>query len=240
MMTLDPVIYPLGEDGLLVEFAPKLSMQANAAAIACRDDLASLGLEGVIEVGSTLKSTFVRFDPFVLSHDVVEAAVRGVLAARDWGAVEAPVARRWRLPSCFDGEFAPQLAEFAGLAGRAPEDLVAELAETPLRVLALGFAPGMPYLGELPAHWDVPRLTALTPRVPAGAITAAIRQIVLFAVPSGTGWRQIGQAAWRGFDPDGAGPHLTAGDVLRFEPVGADAFAAHMAAGGGLIPEGAL
>lgn len=237
MISLDPQIYPLGEDGLLVEFAPALSMRANAAAIACRDAVSALGLHGLVEVGSTLKSTFMRFDPAVLSHERAEAALRDVLGQKDWSEVEAPVAQAWRLPSCFEGDFAPQLQEFAGLAGRSAGDLVDELAATPLRVLALGFAPGMPYLGMLPEHWDVPRQSALTPRVPVGAITAAVRQIVLFAVPSATGWRQIGQAAWRGFDPDGAGPHLTAGDVLRFDPVSSDAFANHLKSGGGLIAE---
>jgi allophanate hydrolase subunit 1 len=237
MTKIDPVLYPLGEDGLLVEFAPALSMQANAAAIACRDAVSALGLDGVVEVGSTLKSTFMRFDPAVLSRGRAEAALRDVLGQEDWSRVEAPAARAWRLPSCFDADFAPQLEEFAGLAGRSAADLLDELAATPLRVLALGFAPGMPYLGELPAHWNVPRQSGLTPKVPVGAITAAIRQIVLFAVPSGTGWRQIGQAAWRGFDPDGSGPYLSAGDVLRFDPVGPEAFADHLAAGGGLLED---
>lgn len=195
------------------------------------------GLDGVVEVGSTLKSTFMRFDPVVLPHARAEAALRDVLGHQDWATVEAPVARAWRLPSCFDGELAPQLEEFAGLAGRPSGDLVEELAATPLRILTLGFAPGMPYLGMLPENWDIPRQNALTPRVPVGAITAAVRQIVLFAVPSATGWRQIGQAAWRGFDPDGVGAHLTAGDVLRFDPVSSDAFADHLKSGGGLIAE---
>lgn len=46
MTKIDPVIFPLGEDGLLVEFAPALSMQANAAAIACRDAVSALGWTG--------------------------------------------------------------------------------------------------------------------------------------------------------------------------------------------------
>ena len=40
------------------------------------------------------------------------------------------------------------------------------LSEARVRVTALGFAPGQPYLGELPEAWDIPRQQALTPKVP--------------------------------------------------------------------------
>lgn len=235
-----PTLHNLGEDGLLVEFGASLTMEANAAAIAFRCALEGLRLRGVTEVGSTLKSTFICFDPVALPHTQIIPRIKELMADRDWHKAPLPEARHWELPSCFDGSFAPQLAEFSKLSGISESDLIAQLSATPLRVLALGFAPGMPYLGQLPEGWNVPRQTSLTPQVPVGAITAAIRQIVLFAVPSSTGWRQIGQAAWRGWDASG-GPEqfMTAGDTLRFAPCDEGAFRAHLAAGGHLVERSA-
>jgi allophanate hydrolase subunit 1 len=88
-----------------------------------------------------------------------------------------------------------------------------------VRVLAVGFAPGQPYLGPLGEEWNLPRLKALQ-QVPAGALVQAISQFVLFTGPAPTGWRHVGQTAFRCFRPDGAVPiPLTPGDEVVFTPV---------------------
>ncbi len=90
----------------------------------------------------------------------------------------------------------------------------------------IGFAPGQPYLGELPQAWDIPRQTDLTPRVPEGAVTVAIRQIVLFAVSSPTGWWHLGQTTLQLFRPEAEMPFLLRpGDEVQFDSVDAERFA---------------
>jgi len=87
-------------------------------------------------------------------------------------------------------------------------------------VLTIGFAASQPYLGTLSEEWDLPRQTALTPRVPQGALVQAIRQFVLFTAPAPTGWRHVGQTGLRLFRPESEDPFaLRAGDELIFEPV---------------------
>jgi inhibitor of KinA len=88
----------------------------------------------------------------------------------------------------------------AGLDAEAAAEAICPSAR--LRVLAIGFAPGQPYLGELPERWALPRQTGLTPEVPEGAVTVAVRQVVLFANPSPTGWRWVGRTAFRCFRPE--------------------------------------
>ena len=48
----------------------------------------------------------------------------------------------------------------------------------------------------------MPRTSTLTAEVPAGALVTAVRQLVLFANPSPTGWRQIGMSAFKPFAPE--------------------------------------
>ena len=77
----------------------------------------------------------------------------------------------------------------------------------------------MPYLGELPPDWDIPRQTQLTGQVPAGGLCVAIRQLVLFPVATPTGWRHIGQTAFRLFRPEADQPFmLRPGDEVLFPP----------------------
>ena len=128
--------------------------------------------------------------------------------------------RRWTIPAAFGGVAGPQLAEVAALAQCHAEQARRQLLETELRVLAIGFAPGQPYLGLLPPNWNMPRQAGLTPQVPAGALVVAVRQIVLFANASTTGWRQVGQCGFRPFMRDRSTPFaLQPGDAIRFTAV---------------------
>ena len=224
-----PVVVPQGADGLVVRFADRLGEAANRAAIALSSALADGTVPGVSEVSSALASVYVRID-----GDVVEVrdAVARLVAARDFTLSGLPTGRmRWHMPAAFGGAAGPMLEATARQAGHTPEQAVASLTANPLRVLAIGFAPGQPYLGELDPEWDIPRLSELV-QVPRAALVVAIRQVVLFANPSPTGWSHIGQTAFQCFRPDSdhAFP-LSPGDEILFEPVSADDLASLRATG---------
>jgi KipI family sensor histidine kinase inhibitor len=223
-----PRLHRMGEAGLLVEFGDRLSMEVNAAVLAFRAAVEAEAWPGVAETATSLKSVFLRFEPEILAHAALEARVSALLAARDWMAVGLPRGRRrWHVPTVFGGSHGPQLEEAAGLAGLSPKDAVAGIAANPLRVLTIGFSPGLPYLGQLPEAYDIPRKTDLNPHVPAGGLGLAIRQMVLFPVGTQTGWRWIGRAAIDVFGQATARPFpLTAGDEILFTPVGPTEFEA--------------
>lgn len=216
-----PLIQTVGLDGLLVSFAERLSEPANRAALAFRAAVAAAGWPDMSETSTSLVSTYLRFDPVTADRDDLIARLQALLESRDWTAADLPAGRRlWHVPTCYDPEVAPHLAEAAQMAGLAVDQAVEQLSTTRVRVQTIGFAPGQPYLGELPAAWDIPRLTSLTERVPAGALTVAIRQLVLFSIPSPTGWRQVGQTVLPLFRPERAAPFLLSpGDEVLFEPV---------------------
>lgn len=221
---MTPQLHRMGEAGLLAEFSTDLTLESNGAALAFRAALAEAALPGVEEVSSTLKSVFVRFDPEALPHEALEAQLSQMLTSQDWFAAPLPEGRRlWRLPTAFGGAEGPQLGEVADLAGLSEAQTIEAITAARLRVLTMGFAPGQPYLGQLPHAFDIPRQSALTPQVPRGAVVLAIRQIVLFAVSAPTGWRQVGLSSFRCFRPD-ADPAiaLRPGDEVCFVPASAD------------------
>ena len=219
-----PQIRTAGYDGFVVSFGERLSDAANSAALAFRDAVENAGWEGVEESSTSLVSAYLRFDPLVCDHDTMRKSLSGLLQDRDWYAAPLPTGRRlWRVPTVFGGEAAPQLDEASKLAGLSAAGAIASISATRVRVQTIGFAPGMPYLGELPPEWDIPRQTDLTAQVPAGGLCVAIRQLVLFPVATPTGWRHIGQTALKLFRPNSAEPFLLRpGDEVLFEPTGAD------------------
>lgn len=222
-----PQIRTAGYDGYVVSFGDRLSGTANSAALAFRDAIETAGWDGVEESSTSLVSAYLRFDPLICHHDDMRAALQALVQDRDWYAAPLPTGRRlWRVPTVFGGETAPQLAEAAALAGLSEAEAIASISAMPVRVQTIGFAPGMPYLGELASAWDIPRQTKLTAQVPAGGLCVAIRQLVLFPVATPTGWRHIGQTALDLFRPDTGEPFLLRpGDEVLFDPTDPDTFA---------------
>lgn len=221
-----PRIEPLGLDGVIVRFGESLSEPANRAALAFRAALERDAPAGVEEISTSLVSTYLRFDPLFLDLGALTAQLTERLRAEDWYAAPLPEGRRLiRIPTVYGGDLGPQLEEAAQMAGLDLETAMASLAQARVRVTAIGFAPGQPYLGTLPEAWDIPRQSGLTPRVPEGALVVAIRQFVLFAVSAPTGWRHVGQTAAPLYRPDSDRPFLLrAGDEVIFDSVPREAW----------------
>lgn len=218
-----PELRPLGVDGILVRFARNLTEAANARALAFRDRMQAAGIAGVTEVASSLVSVRVGFDPAATNRHDVTAAIRTVLAMPD--TPDTTPKRLWRIPAAFGSDFAPQLAEAAALAGRTQTQAIAEIEASVVRVMAIGFAPGQPYLGMLPDHWDIPRQSNLTASLPRGALITAVRQLIIWAADAPTGWRHIGQTAFRVYRPETAQPFaFEPGDAVQFHAVSDAAF----------------
>lgn len=223
-MTDAPLIRTLGLSGLLVTFARALNPAANRAALALRAAVEAEGWPEVAETTSSLTSVFLRVDLLAGDMAALETRLRALVDSRDWGAAPLPSGRRlWRIPVTLEGTGAPQLDEAAALAGMTAAEARASIAAARVRVLTIGFAPGQPYMGELPEAWNIPRQEGLTAQVPRGALVVAIRQLIIFSGPTPTGWRHIGQTGFHCFRPDAADPFpLAPGDEVTFDVVRPD------------------
>lgn len=216
-----PRIRTVGVDGMLVSFADTLTEPANRAALAFRTAVAEQGWDGIEELSSSLVSAFLRFDPLQLSHEQLQRWLTDLVGRQDWYAAALPSGRRlWRIPTVFGTDLAPQLGTAAAAAGMTEAEAIASLASARVRVQTIGFAPGQPYLGALDAMWDIPRQTQLSKQIPKGALAVAIRQLVLFSVPTPTGWQHVGQTAVDLFRPDADTPFLLQpGDEVEFPQI---------------------
>jgi len=213
-----PRVLTVGLDGLLASFGDTMAEQSNRAALAFRSAVENLDMEGVIETSATLASAYIRFDPIILPHAEIRAHVRRLIQERDWYTAPLPTGRRlWQVPTVYGSALAPQMDEAAAAAGLSTPEAIRRLSETRVRVLTIGFAPGQPYLGPLGPEFDIPRLKELNPMVPEGALVLAISQFVLFSGPTPTGWRHVGQTAFRCFRPEAEKTFaLRPGDEMQF------------------------
>ena len=220
-MTDYPRISSVGLSGVAVTFADAMDQRANLAAIALRAAIDSENWPEVSETSSTLVSTFIAVDLVETSYEDIHNRLKNLLKSRNWLEAAPPKGRKlWTLPMCFGGKRAPQLQDAATAAGLSLKNAKTSLANSRTRVITVGYAPGQPYLGPLPEAWNIPRQSELTPQVPAGALVVAIRQFVLFTAAMPTGWRHVGQTAFRTFDPNRETPIVfTPGDEVRFAEI---------------------
>jgi inhibitor of KinA len=206
-----------GDRALVVEFGDRIDRALSAEVLRLDASLRSRGLAGVVETVPTFRSVMVHYDPLVTARAALEHAIASLLV-REPGARSAGTL--WRVPVCYDGAFAPDLAEVARLTGLTPGEVVALHSRTRYHVYMLGFLPGFPYMGDLPARLALPRRADPRVRVPAGSIAIATTLTAIYPYESPGGWHLIGATPIRLFDPEATPPALFApGDAVQCEPV---------------------
>lgn len=212
-----PEILPHGQDGITLRLGLTPQEGTVGAVLKLRTALETAALHGVEEIAGSLTSVFLRFDPARVTRAELMEEAAAIARTADLAEATLPApARRWTIPVVIGGDHGPQFADMARATGLTQEAARDALLSARLRVLAIGFAPGLPYMGLLPPEWDVPRLSEITPNVPKGALVAAVRQVIIFTNDTPTGWRHIGQTAFEGFDTARKpATLLTAGDEIR-------------------------
>jgi inhibitor of KinA len=213
----------VGDRALVVEFGDAIDRGLSREVLRLDRVLRAALPAGVVETVPTFRSLMVHYDPLSTSRVDLEQVIIGLLD-RDEGT-DAD-ARLWHIPVCYEGEFAPDLAEIARLTGLPPSAVVALHSGARYHVYMLGFLPGFPYLGDLPAALALPRRADPRVRIPAGSIAIATSLTAIYPYESPGGWHLVGATPIRLFDPARTPPALlAAGDAVLFEPIDAVAFA---------------
>ena len=214
-----------GDRALVVEFGDRVDRALSEAVLRLAASIRSSGLSGVIETVPTFRSLMVHYDPLVTGGAALERAITSLI---DRGPGRRCAGTLWRIPVCYEGEFAPDLADVARLTGLTPREVVTRHAGMQYHVYMLGFLPGFPYLGDLATELALPRRADPRLRVPAGSVAIATSLTAIYPYESPGGWHLIGTTPIRLFDFKRARPALlTPGDSVIFEPIDAAAFATH-------------
>jgi 5-oxoprolinase (ATP-hydrolysing) subunit B len=238
-MTPYPRFIPAGDMGLVVELGDDLSLRTNARVRALDRLVTAASIVGVIEILPTNRSLFVTYEPLVVTARDLERALRALVREIP-DAPEEPAGRSWLIPTVYGGDFGIDLAPVATSLGFSESELVARHAAQDYRVFMIGFQPGFAYLGALDPSLGVSRRDVPRPVIPAGTVSIAGAQTVINSVAAPSGWNLIGRTPVRLFNPDRSPPFLlAAGDLVRFKPVPAEAWAAldTSAASGEIVAE---
>ncbi len=238
-----PRLLPLGDGAVTLQFGPALTDAVHAQVMGFVQVLAAAQaqgqLQGVTEWVPAFASVTVHLADAASEAAAEQRDTQLLALARSAPAVQT-AGRRWLLPACFDEDLAPDLAALAATKGLTVPQVIEHVTATPLRVYMLGFLPGFPYMGNLPAAVEVPRLASPRKEVPERSVAVAGRLCAVYPWASPGGWHLIGRTPVRVFDTAQPEPALLrAGDELRWQPVNRDHFEAleARAASGQLNPQ---
>src|SRR5262249_6395078 len=105
------------------------------------------------------------------------------------------------------------------------EEVIRLHTSTEYTIYAIGFCPGFPYLGYLPAALcGVPRLESPRLRVEPGSVGLTGRQTGIYTEERPGGWNLIGRTPLQLVDVAGGYFPLRTGDRVRFEAIDVVAF----------------
>jgi len=201
-------ISPLADVGLIVAFdgeteALRYARTLNRALPAWVEDV----VPSYRTVGIVLR-------PGSISIDDAKVWLEGVRPDR----LETSVGALHCIPCCYEMQLDMQLVTHA--TGCTSAEVVALHTSIEYPVYAIGFCPGFPYLGGLPAKLEgVPRLPRPRLQVLPGSVGLAAKQTGIYPLARPGGWNLIGRTPLLLVDEADDYFPIRPGDRLRFTAI---------------------
>lgn len=183
-------IHFAGDQALLVEFEPEISIQVNMKVRALQYAMETLHLPGVVELVPTYRSLLIHYNSTSLSYRILTQVVEEQMERL--GEVKLPKGIVTEIPVLYEGEYAPDLEEIARIENKTVEEIIRIHSQSNYFVYMLGFAPGHPYTARFKNPFSFKRRSTPRVSIPGGSIVVqlALSDIIPFEQPCG--WNIIG------------------------------------------------
>ena len=234
-----PVWFACGDTGLLLDFLgygpglgqaaipttdrANLTRKARQLGQMMREKTNSGTFHGLTDVVPGLCSVLFHYDPVIITAAELKQIVSLQFEKLDLS--QQTPARLWRLPVCYEEEFAPDLKDVVSKANLTSDEVIALHTSKILEVAIMGFLPGLGYLTGVDDALHLPRRSVPRTFVPQGSVGLAMDQTVIYPLNSPGGWNLIGRMPIPLFDQKRENPILfSAGDQVSFYAVNADKY----------------
>jgi KipI family sensor histidine kinase inhibitor len=210
---------PVGDAALTIEFGNEVAPELNDQVIALDITIAAAGLAGIVETVPSYRSLLVCYDPLEVSYHQLVVAVRCLLSRS--ASLPPKRSAAWNVPVLYEPPYCDDLPEVAQRLGLTEQQVIGIHTAAEFHVYTIGYAPGMPYLGGVPASLHLSRREVPRPRVLAGAVMIGGVQACIVPTTVPSAWYILGQTPLRPFDLTRPDPFLfRPGDRIRFRRVG--------------------
>ena len=230
-------IFPLGDSAITIDLGNCIEEQFNRRALAIHDWLQANRFSGFLDIIVAYSSVSIYYDPTIVrcsklnQSNGVYYGLEGLLI-RAWEETDETTDETsegqeaagagghfFRIPVCYEGEYAPDLDGVASEKGLSQEEVIGLHTSVIYRVYMVGFLPGFPYMGRTDARLEIGRKKQPVSVKPGGVGIAGV-QTGIYPLNSPGGWQIIGRTPIPLFNLQEDPPiRVQAGDSVQFYPV---------------------
>lgn len=212
-----PFCTPVADHALLVTLGDVIDDEISASVMALDRALTNMPPLGFRECVPAFVNLLVEFDPLLTDHTQLCKAIAGLVREASTAQVDG---RSHEVEICYEGVFAPDLADVALTTGLSVEEVVNCHLHGDYQVRMYGFAPGYAYMSGVPKGIQTPRKTVVLRDIAAGSVISAGPQCLVTTLTMPTGWSIIGRSPTRILTGDDSSPFLfEVGDRVRFKRI---------------------
>jgi KipI family sensor histidine kinase inhibitor len=204
-----------GERSILIEWPSKIDKTILEDLIFYKEKLEKFIYKEIIYINSAYNSILISY------NSVIENIYDDVLVLKDIYSSEINVIAKpstlWRIPVCYDDEFAIDLAAISSHKKLSKKEIITLHSNAIYTVFFIGFLPGFLYLGGLIDTLYFPRKSTPRLHIEKGAVGIGGTQTGIYPNESPGGWNIIGNSPINFFDCNKEEPCFAkAGDKIQF------------------------
>ena len=223
-------IYSIHNHALTIEFSKEISEDANRMVMALKDAIEANPFEGFIECVPAYGSLGMYFSESCRLYVVRKYIDEIINTCLDYShsIITKPSTNNIQpitIPVCYHPSLGIDLDWVSSYLNLSVEEIVSLHTSISYRVYMIGFIPGFPYMGTLPAALEVPRKQTPSIKIPMGSVAIAGKQTGIYPAEVPGGWQVIGRTPLRMFDK--TKEHcsvLNAGDIIQFKSITLEEF----------------
>jgi inhibitor of KinA len=207
-----------GERSILIEWSSKIDKTILEDLIFYKEKLEKALYKEIVYINSAYNSILISY------NSVIENIYDDILVLKDIYSSEINVIAKpstlWKIPVCYDAEFALDLGDISITKKISKQDIITIHSEVIYTVFFIGFLPGFLYLGGLNRAINFPRKSTPRLQIEKGAVAIGGNQTGIYPCKSPGGWNIIGNSPIIFFDVTKNPPcFANPGDKIQFYPV---------------------
>ena len=224
-----PRLYEIHDQALTIEFSTSISEEVNAMVMKMHASLEQSPFEGFIESVPAYSSLTAYFN-----EHVSIANVEATLLQRYTQCVESFSSTnsdhtiqsiKHIIPVCYDSSYGLDIVAVAEEKNLSIDEIIELHTSQLFRVYMIGFVPGFPYMGTLPAILETKRKNVPRLEVPKGSVGIAGLQTGIYPATIPGGWNILGRTPINLFDKTKEPcSFLRAGDLVQFQSITKEEF----------------
>jgi len=121
-MTLTPELRPIADTGVLVEFADHIDDGIHQRVLNLDAAVQSATIAGITELIPAYSSLFVGYDALQTDYATIS---RSIYALLNTGSNQPIDANHWRIPVCYEHDYAPDMPEVCETLNLSAEEVIA-------------------------------------------------------------------------------------------------------------------